>query len=164
LFKIANDFPPNVTENYPVRCNGVPYVDSKVMGEQVVLQAHAAGEIGCTIIRPGDVYGPRSRPWTTRPVRLIKAGALVLPLQGRGIFTPIYIDNLVDGIVLAAGTKEAAGQVLNLTDGIGIENRKFFGYYAHLLGKTIPVVRESRTQSLALKALAVDRVNRLPYW
>ena len=90
------DFPPDVTENYPVRCNGVPYVDSKVMGEQVVLQAHAAGEIDSMIVRPGDVYGPGSRPWTTRPVRLIKAGSLILPLQGKGIFTPIYIDNLVD--------------------------------------------------------------------
>jgi nucleoside-diphosphate-sugar epimerase len=71
------------------RCNGVPYVDAKVMGEQVVLQAHAAGEIESTIVRPGDVYGPRSRPWTTRPVRLIASGSLVLPLQGKGIFTPV---------------------------------------------------------------------------
>jgi nucleoside-diphosphate-sugar epimerase len=154
------DFPADVTESYPVRCNGVPYVDSKVMGEQVVLQAHATGEIGSTIIRPGDVYGPRSRPWTTRPVQLIKAGALVLPLQGKGIFTPIYIDNLVDGIVLAAGTKEAAGHVFNLTDGTGIENRKYFGYYARLLGKEIPTVQDTRTQSLAWRAKVADRVKK----
>jgi nucleoside-diphosphate-sugar epimerase len=143
------DFPSDVTENYPVRCNGVPYVDSKVMGEQVVLQAHAAGEIDSTIIRPGDVYGPRSRPWTTRPVRLIKAGSLVLPLQGKGIFTPVYIENLVDGIILAAGSREAAGHVLNLTDGRGIENSTFFDYYARLLGKEIPTV-EDRTPSRML--------------
>jgi nucleoside-diphosphate-sugar epimerase len=154
------DFPPDVTENYPVRCNGVPYVDSKVMGEQVVLQAHAAGEIDSTIIRPGDVYGPRSRPWTTRPVKLIQAGSLVLPLQGKGIFTPVYIENLVDGIILAAGTREAAGHVFNLTDGKGIENRTFFGYYARLLRKEIPTVEESRTQALAHKAKIVDRVKR----
>jgi nucleoside-diphosphate-sugar epimerase len=154
------DFPADVTETYPVRSNGVPYVDAKVMGEQVVLQAHAAGEIGSTIIRPGDVYGPRSRPWTTRPVKLIKAGTLVLPLQGRGIFTPIYIDNLVDGIVLAAGTKEAAGQVFNLTDGKGIENRNFFGYYARLLGKEIPIVQDNRTQTLALRAKVEDRIKK----
>jgi nucleoside-diphosphate-sugar epimerase len=154
------DFPADVDESYPVRCNGVPYVDSKVMGEQVVLQAHAAGEIDCTIIRPGDVYGPCSRPWTTRPVRLLKANSLVLPLQGKGIFTPVYVDNLVDGIVLAAQTKAAAGHVFNITDGVGIENSKFFGYYAHLLGKDISTVSDNLTQPLALKALVIDRVKK----
>ncbi|GCE29988.1 putative oxidoreductase [Dictyobacter alpinus] len=154
------DFPPDVTERYPVRCNGVPYVDSKVMGEQVVLQAHAAGEMASTIVRPGDIYGPRSRPWTTRPVRLITSGSLVLPLQGKGIFTPVYIDTLIDGIVLAAGAKDAAGHVFNITDGYGIENSAFFGYYARLLGKEIPVVQDSRTLLLALKAMVVDRAKK----
>jgi nucleoside-diphosphate-sugar epimerase len=154
------DFPPDVTEKYPVRCNGVPYVDSKVMGEQVVLQAHAAGEIDSTIVRPGDVYGPGSRPWTTRPVKLINENSLILPLQGKGIFTPIYIDTLIDGIILAAGTKEAAGHVFNLTDGRGIENSLFFGYYARLLKKGILTERESRTQALVFKARMVDRVKK----
>ena len=59
------DFPDGVDERHPVRPNGAPYVDTKVASEQVVLQAHAAGEIACTVIRPGDVWGPRSRPWTS---------------------------------------------------------------------------------------------------
>jgi len=154
------DFPSDVDESYPVRCNGVPYVDSKVMGEQVVLQAHAAREINCTIVRPGDVYGPRSRPWTTRPVRLIKTGALILPGQGKGIFTPVYIDNLVDGILLAAQTDAAAGHIFNLTDGSGTENRTFFGYYARLLGKNIPVWPERLSQPLVLQAKVVDRTKK----
>ena len=39
------DFPDGVDERYPVRPNGVPYVDTKVAAEQVVLQAHGAREI-----------------------------------------------------------------------------------------------------------------------
>jgi nucleoside-diphosphate-sugar epimerase len=50
-------FPDGVDETYPVRLTGVPYVDTKIAGEQVVLQAHGAGEIVCTVIRPGDL-GP----------------------------------------------------------------------------------------------------------
>ena len=38
------DFPDGVDERHPVRPNGVPYVDTKVASEQVVLQAHAEGE------------------------------------------------------------------------------------------------------------------------
>jgi len=72
--------------------------------EQTVLQAHAAGEVTCTIIRPGDVYGPGSHFWTVSPVRAITAGRLVLPAQGQGQISPVYIDDLVEGIVLAAST------------------------------------------------------------
>ena len=30
-------------------------------------------------------------------------GWMVLPARGRGLLAPVYIDNLVDGLVLAAG-------------------------------------------------------------
>ena len=58
----------------------------------------------------------------------------LLPAMGRGIFSPVYIDNLVDGIVAAAESDEAAGAVFTLTDGAGVEAREFFGHYARMLG------------------------------
>ena len=73
-------------------------------------------KIDCTVVRPGDVYGPRSRPWTVVPVEEIRAHRLILPAMGHGIFSPAYVDNLVDGIVLAATRDEAAGRVFTLSD------------------------------------------------
>lgn len=129
------DFPDGVDETYPVRTCGVPYVDTKVAGEQVVLQAHAAGEIDVTVVRPGDVYGPRSRPWTIEPIQMLKRRQMLLPDGGRGIFSPVYIDNLVDGL-LAAATKDAGrGQVFTISDGVGLSNAEFFGRYARMIGK-----------------------------
>jgi len=132
-------FPDGVDEQYPVRCNGSPYVDTKVTSEQVVLQAHAAGEMSCTVIRPGDVYGPRSRPWTLIPVELIRSRRFAVPR--RGIFSPVYIDNLVDGILLAATQEDGAGRVFTITDGAAVPNQEFFGHYARMLGvrlRTLP--------------------------
>ncbi len=80
-----------------MRPDGHTYVDTKIASEQVVLQAHAAGEIECTVIRPGDVYGPGSRPWTVLPVDAIRQNRFFLPAMGRGIFSPVYVDNLLDG-------------------------------------------------------------------
>jgi nucleoside-diphosphate-sugar epimerase len=131
------DFPDGVDERYPVHPNGVPYVDTKVAAEQVVLQAHAEGRIPVTVVRPGDVYGPGSRAWAVLPVELIRARRFSLPDGGRGIFSPVYVDNLVDGVAAAAGAPEAAGQVLTLTDGVGITNAEYFGRLAGLIGRKL---------------------------
>ena len=77
----GNDFPDGVAEEHPVRLLGVPYVDTKIAGEQVVLQAHAAGEMQVTVIRPGDVYGPGSRPWLLTPLQEIQRGGRSSPPQ-----------------------------------------------------------------------------------
>ena len=73
------DFPDGVAETHPVAPTGIAYVDTKIAAEQLVLQAHAAGEQEATIVRPGDVYGPASRPWTLLPVELMQAGRFALP-------------------------------------------------------------------------------------
>jgi nucleoside-diphosphate-sugar epimerase len=127
------DYPDGVDEHHPVRTNGVPYVDTKVASEQIILQSHAAGEVACTIIRPGDVYGPGGYFWTVTPVREIAARRLMLPAMGRGHLSPVFIDDLVDGIVLAARHNDASGQVFTLTGGETVETREFFGYYARML-------------------------------
>ena len=60
----------------------------------------------------------------------IARGRLMLPAMGRGVLNPVYIDNLVDGIALAAGRDEGAGQVFTISDGVGVTTREFFGHYA----------------------------------
>jgi nucleoside-diphosphate-sugar epimerase len=129
-------FPDGVDESHPVRPNGAPYVDTKVASEQVVLQSHAAGDMSCTVIRPGDVWGPRSRPWTILPVEMIKSGLFMVPRGG--IFSPVYVDNLVDGIAAAEAREAGAGQVFTITDGVGVPNEEFFGRYYAMLGKRGP--------------------------
>lgn len=116
-------FPDGVTEAHPLRPDGNPYVDTRIAAEQAVLQAHAAGEIACTIVRPGDVYGPGSRPWTILPVEMIRANRCLLPAMGRGIFSPVYVDDLVAGIALAAQQPAGVGQVFTLS-GQALEHRK----------------------------------------
>ena len=150
-------FPDGVDERYPVRPNGAPYVDTKVASEQVVLQAHAAGEIEVTVVRPGDVWGPRSRPWTILPVEMAKQGKFMLPRGG--IFSPVYVDNLVDGVLLAAERDEGAGQVFTLTDGVGVPNEEFFGHLFRMLGKEGPRVLPRR--ALTPLAAGVDVFSRV---
>ncbi len=129
------DFPPDVDETYPLRPWGNSYVDTKIASEHTVLSAHAAGEVACTVIRPGDVYGPGSRAWLVEPLKMMKAGQFMLPDAARSVFSPVYIDDLVDGIVQAAASPRAAGQVFNLTGGVGVSCETFFGHHWRWLGK-----------------------------
>lgn len=153
-------FPDGVDETYPTEPNGVPYVDTKIAGEALVLRAHAAGEVAAAIVRPGDVYGPGSRPWTLLPVEEIAARRLVLPARGRGIFSPVFIDDLVDGIVLAATHQDAAGGVFNLTGGTGVTTREFFGHYARMLDRRLPTLPTRPARALASAAALAARATR----
>jgi nucleoside-diphosphate-sugar epimerase len=157
------DFDGVVDERTPVRPNGVHYVDTKIASEQVVLAAHADGELPCTIVRPGDVYGPASRPWTIEPVRLLKAGQLVLPGGGRGLHSPVYVDDLVDGIVRAGTMPEAIGRIFTVTGADPVTIGDFFAYYARMLGKERPrsvPYRVARSGARVLDAAARLRGGR----
>ena len=128
------DLPAWVDEDHPVQANGDAYVDTKVAGEHLVLAAHAAGDIEVVVLRPGDVYGPGSRPWVVLPLTYLAAGQAVLPARGRGVFSPTYLDNLVDGVLAAVVTPAAAGRVLHLTDGVATSCAAYFGRLGALVG------------------------------
>lgn len=111
------------------------YGVAKGASEHVVLAAHAAGEIDCTIIRPGDVYGPGSRAWLSEPLKMAKSGALVLPDGGKGIFTPVFIDDLLDGIMLANGLEQGRGQIFILSGGEPLSCMEFFSNHWRWAGR-----------------------------
>ncbi len=112
-----------------------PYVDTKIASEHAVLTAHASGKIDSTIVRPSDIYGPGSRPWVVLPVEMIKAGRFLLPANGRGKFLPLYIDDLVDGIILAAGHDKGKGQIFNLSGDELPTCDEYFSRLAQMVGK-----------------------------
>ncbi len=126
---------PQADETAAVMPTGNPYVDSKIAAEHAVLAAHSAGELECTVIRPADVYGPGSRPWTIVPVQMIRKGLFLLPMHGQGLFRALYIDDLVAGILLAAEKDEAAGQIFILGGEKPLTTAQFFGHYYRMLGK-----------------------------
>jgi len=117
------------SEDAPARVCGVPYVDTKTASQELALRRGAA------IVRPGDVYGPGSVPWTLRPIDAIRSGTFVLPGRGAGLLTLVYIDDLVDCVVRALVTPEAAGQAVTAWDGTPVTAKDYFDRYARMLGR-----------------------------
>ena len=117
-------------EDAEPRPSGWPYQDTKAASDVM------ARRRGAVVVRPGDVYGPGSRQWAIRPLETMKAGRVALPRGRDGMVTPVYIDDLVDCIVLAA-TSDAAepGQAYVAWPGQVVSAADFMAYYARMLGK-----------------------------
>ncbi len=57
---------------------------------------------------------------------------------GRGIAGLVYVENLVDAVMLALGDKAAVGEAFNVTDGLDVTWKRFLGDLAAGLGCAPP--------------------------
>jgi 2-alkyl-3-oxoalkanoate reductase len=130
-------FADGVTEDAPVRPTGNPYTDTKIAAEHLALAAAAAGR-PVAVVRPGDVYGPGSAQWTVRPVAMLQARRMAAP--STGVLSPVYVDDVVRGIALATTTGGADGHAVHLSGERGVPTAEFFGHYARMLGRRLPVL------------------------
>ena len=121
----------NIDEHTPTRLTGNLYANSKVLAEQTITQQD---DLPWVIARPSQVYGPRSYQFSIRPIELIKAGKMKLIDGGRYLCKPVYIDNLVDGLIQCAQVDAAVGEAINFSDGQPVPWRDFFGAYGRMVG------------------------------
>ena len=135
-------------ETHPVHADGGSYVLTKLASEHVVLSEQANDDIEVVIIRPGDAYGPGSRPWIIAPLEAIAKNQFMLPEKGEGFFRPIYIDDLVRGIAMASKHPDADGEIFNLSCEGYMFTKDYFTPHYRWLGKKRPVVVSTK---LALK-------------
>jgi len=87
------------------------YGKSKLLGEQAVNFFN--DKIPITIVRPPAVYGPRDSDFLTF-FKMIKSG-IVLYLT-EGIYSMIYVDDLVNGIITASKNQKAIGETFFIAD------------------------------------------------
>jgi len=127
--------PDGADENTAFQPCGNLYCDTKIASEEIVWAYHRDRKLPVVVIRPTNVYGPHSKPWTLRPVKLINSGQMMLINEGTGLCNYIYIDNLIDATLLATKRDESVGQAYIITDGIALPWKDFFGCYAQMAGK-----------------------------
>lgn len=124
-----------VTEDHPVDVRqGAIYGRTKAEAELQAQQTARELGIELVIIRPGMVYGPGSNSWTVRMTELVQKRAPVIFGTGEGHAYPVYIDNLIDALVLAGERPEAAGEDFNLVDP-PVTWREWFGAYGEIAGR-----------------------------
>jgi nucleoside-diphosphate-sugar epimerase len=123
-----------ITDEHPRRHCGDPYCDTKLDAEEAAFRFHREGRLPVTILRPSAVYGAGSAHWTIVPIKRIKKGKMFVFKGGRGRLNYIYIDNLVDAILLAAADDRALGEAFIVNDG-ATTWREYFDALARMTGK-----------------------------
>ena len=128
----------NINEESPYEKSASFYADTKREAEQLIRTLHTDQGLPAIIVRPSQVYGPRDATWTARPLQLIRRGRMVLIDGGCGLTQPIFVDDVVEGILLAA-EKGRIGEAYFLCGEKSITMAKFFGYYVRMLNRKTPM-------------------------
>ncbi|HSD27444.1 MAG TPA: NAD-dependent epimerase/dehydratase family protein [Vicinamibacteria bacterium] len=88
---------------------GDVYQATKAEAERLALDFHRRRGVPVTVVRPGAIYGPGE----TRFLKLFRAiarGRYAIVGSGRTLYHPVYIDDLVEGFLLALDRPEAVGE------------------------------------------------------
>jgi nucleoside-diphosphate-sugar epimerase len=117
------------------------YARSKRESEDLVLEAHAAGRIWATAVRPDVIYGPRDRQFVPRIARLLRLRVAPIVGGGRTTLAIVHAAHVADGAVLAATTSSAGGRVYNLANDFDVTVADFLRLAARGLGHTVQLVR-----------------------
>jgi nucleoside-diphosphate-sugar epimerase len=116
---------------------GLHYGDTKLDTEQFITGVHRDGKIACTIVRPVNVTGPGSI-WVRDVVEKMLAMPVPLIDGGRYGASMIYVDNLVDGIILAGTRDVAAGKTYHFRDDWNVTWKQYLTDIAAMIGKKPP--------------------------
>jgi nucleoside-diphosphate-sugar epimerase len=124
--------------------NGAFYARSKRESEALVLEAHAAGRLWATAVRPSVIYGTHDRQFVPRLAGLLRRGIVPLVGGGRSTLSVVHAANVADGMVRAAATDTAGGRAYNLANDYDVTVEQFFRLGSAGLGvrmRKVPVPR-----------------------
>jgi nucleoside-diphosphate-sugar epimerase len=121
----------DVNEECPLkeRWKGDVYGAAKIAGEQIIMDGCSQG-LAATIIQPTIIYGPYSSEWSIAPLNTLRHANCVVPTTGR--CNPVYVDDVVHGIILAMTNDKAIGNRYIVSGREIVNWSEFYGYYARM--------------------------------
>jgi nucleoside-diphosphate-sugar epimerase len=159
----------HVSSNSPLGCNPhrehrfdeespynpyMHYGRSKKQAEDLVNARHARGEIETVVVRAPWFYGPGQPPRQTTFFTMIKNGKVPMVGGGENLRSMVYVDNLVQGLLLAEANAGADGRTYWISDRRPYSMREIVTTVADVLEQDFGM--EVRRGSLNLPGLASE--------
>ena len=108
---------------------GIPYCDTKIVAEDSVKAFCTRHSIAYTIIRPANVIGPGS-VWVKEILDAFRRGPFPLINRGSAPGAFVFVDNLIDGTILASEAEVGIDKTYHFRDDYPIT----WGDYLRALG------------------------------
>jgi len=115
----------HMTETSPMPVSPYSYVESKRQAEAWLWEFAARSGMPTTVVRPGNVWGPRDHTFLQKYVAAIRKGQGGYIGGGRAWTCPVYVENLTALLLLVAEHPAAVGEAFLATDGLDIDWRTF---------------------------------------
>jgi nucleoside-diphosphate-sugar epimerase len=111
-----------------------PYAITKCEAEKVALASFIKG-MPVSIVRPAQVYGPRDSGTLGLAFQWIQRGFYPLIGDGMALLQPIYVQDVVDALLLAMETDKAQGQVYNIAGEEMLSFKDLFSIIINAFGR-----------------------------
>jgi nucleoside-diphosphate-sugar epimerase len=108
-----------IDEDWPLQGAGRglnPYAWAKIECERMALAACRDHGLGASVVRPGMVIGPRGRVFFPHLGYNFQERTFLLIGGGRIPLALTYVENTVEGVILAGTRPQAVGRAYNLVD------------------------------------------------
>ncbi len=119
---------------------GAWYARSKRDSEAVVLDAHRAGRVWATAIRPDVIYGKGDRQFTPRIARVLRFGVAPAPGGGHTTLPIVHAANVADAAMRAVTSDIAGGRAYNAANDFDVTLAQYFRLAATGLGRQVRLV------------------------
>lgn len=125
----------DVDESTPLALNHPStYPRTKAEAEKRAIEMAAKYEMELSIVRPSMIYGPGHGIWSEGMFKNIVKGNPVFLGDGSAYFNPVYIDDVVNAIILCAKHPKAAGEAFNVSSDVTTWF-EFMSHYGNLCDK-----------------------------
>ncbi|TML02609.1 MAG: NAD-dependent epimerase/dehydratase family protein, partial [Actinobacteria bacterium] len=91
-----------------------PYPQTKAAGDSAVQRMIVADRLPAVIVRPDQIFGPGDHLHFGRMADRLRAGKGLIVGKGDNALPLVYVDDLVQGLLLALDHDRAVGQAYNI--------------------------------------------------
>lgn len=114
------------------------YQRTKYEAEPVALEYNRKG-LPCTILRPAAIYGPGDPERFSMIYKRVATGTFPMFGNGKTLYHPLYIDNLVDALVLAMEPGKGLGEAYLIADEEYVEIEDLVQRVAKAMGRQVKI-------------------------
>ena len=136
VYGMALDEP--AREDFPLMPFQEPYAITKAEGDKTVQRMITEDDLPAVIIRPGTFFGPGDQLHFGRMADRLRAGKGVIVGSGRNALPFVYVDDVVQGVLLALDHERAVGQAYNITNDAPLTQEVFLQTIAQEIGAKPP--------------------------